>query len=68
MCTPFNKKNNKVYPIAVPIVCGTKRMSTILHVPITDCNEGFEYTPSLNKSDQNKISHHIFIQEKKNNV
>ena len=43
-------------------------MSTILHVPITDCNEGFEYTPSLNKSDQNKISHHIFIQEKKNNV
>ena len=68
MCTPFNRKNNKVYPMTHPSVCQIKRMSTILHVPINDCNEGFEYTPSLNKSDQNKISHHIFIQEKKNNV
>jgi hypothetical protein len=67
MCTPFNKKNNKVYPIIHPIVCGTKRMSTILHVPITDCEEGIEYIP-INKSDQNKVSHHIFIQEKKNNL
>ena len=39
-------------------------MSTILHTPIT---EDLEYIP-INKSDQNKVSHHIFIQEKKNNV
>ena len=68
MCTSFNRKNNKVYPINNQTIPEIKRMSTILHVPITDCNEGFEYTPSLNKSDQNKISHHNFIQEKKNNV
>jgi hypothetical protein len=66
MCTPFNKKN-KVYPLALPIVCGTKRMTTILHTPITDYKEGLEYI-HLNKSDQNKILHHISIQEKKNNL
>jgi len=64
MCTPFNKKNNKVYPVAHQSIPSIKRMSTILHVPIT---EGLEYIP-LNKSDHNKVSHHIFIQEKKNNV
>ena len=66
MCTPFNKKNNKIYPIAQSIP-SIKRMTTILHVPITDCEEGLEHIP-INKSDHNKVSHHIFIQEKKNNV
>ena len=64
MCTSFNRKNNKVYPIINETIPEIKRMSTILHTPIT---EDLEYIP-INKSDQNKVSHHIFIQEKKNNV